>query len=60
MAAKFRKSANVMLLDDSRPKASGKEKPRAVYKFSKRGQNRGPVLESEERDRSTYDYSDEM
>jgi hypothetical protein len=47
------------MLLDSRPKAGGKEKPRAVYKFSKRGQNRGPVLESEKRDRSTYDYSDE-
>ena len=58
MAAKSRKGANAMLLD-SWPKASGKEKPRAVYKFSKRGQNRGPVLESEKRDRSTYDYSDE-
>jgi hypothetical protein len=59
MAAKSRKGANAMLLD-SRPKAGGKEKPLAVYKFSKRGQNRGPVLESEKRDRSTYDYSDEM
>jgi hypothetical protein len=32
-----------------------------IYKFSKKsGKNCGPLLEGEERDHATYDYSDEM
>ena len=34
---------------------------RLIYKFSKKsGKNCGPLQKNEERDRTTYEYSDEM
>jgi hypothetical protein len=56
VVTKSKKSAKLVPLNGSRLKA----KPRTVYKFDKHGRNCGPLLASEQRDRRTYDYSDEM
>jgi hypothetical protein len=59
VVTKAKKGANVVR-PAPRSKGGNGETPRAVYKFTKRGRNCGPVLASEKRDRSTYDYSDEI
>lgn len=56
VVTKSKRSAKLMRVGGSPIKA----KPRAVYKFDKHGRNCGPLLESEKRDRRTYDYSDEL
>ncbi len=56
MVTKSRKNAKLVRLNGSRLKA----KPRTVYKFDKHGRKCGPLLESEQRDRRRYDYSDEL
>lgn len=60
MVTQPKRSADLACLVASAPKGRGNEKPRRIYKFSKRERNCGTLVETGKRDRDTHDYNDEM